>query len=467
LIFSVNFYITRTSVIMKQTYNKIAMATSALILVGCSGFDTGSSNSSSSSSASTDTATSPRQQSTIGRAYYVDSAVSGVNYVCGSQRGTTDKDGMFLFEVGKGCTFSIGTMLLRDVDANLLYDGENLYELDTKTASVLQGLDIDQDLENGIVIDQDIVSMLDIDYNRVPTTSDELKKFKSAMRSEGAEVPTVDKSEKHVVKTILANGLYRVENNKTQKLSFKDSGDIEIVEDEKVVDNASYHIDNNNNITIRDKDTLSVQTEKPKREQQYISMSKNKLWFSKRLAEQSKNSRPQNSAYSVEESQSEYVASQHPIDNDLSNQYLKAINRARSQIQDCGKYGSLGPVDPLSWNTHLYNAAIEHSIDMGTLNFFSHKGSGEHTDITATYLGLDNGSTSADRVSFNGYGYQAQGENIAAGIDNLDGVIATWIDSDDHCANLMSSSFTEVGMGLYVAKDTKHKYFWTQVFGTK
>jgi len=450
---------------MEQTYKKIAMATSILILVGCSGFDTSSSNSSTSSS--TNTTASTRQHLTVGRAYYVDSAVSGINYICGSQKGTTDKDGMFLFEINKGCTFSLGTMLLRDVNANLLYDGENLYELDVKTATVLQGLDIDQDLTNGIEIDQDIVSILDIDYDSIPTTSDELKRFKSVMHSEGAEVPTVSKSEKHVVETILSNGLYRVEDNKTQKLLFKDDGDMEIIEDDRVIDNASYNINDNNTITIRNQDTLLVQTDKPTRDQQYISINHDKFWFSERLAEDSKDLEPQNGNYTIEESQSDYIASQHPIDKNLADQYLQAINRARSQIQDCGEHGLLGPVDPLSWNTHLYNAAIEHSIDMGTLDFFSHEGSGDYTDITATYLKLGNGSTSANRVSFNGYKYMRQGENVAAGIKDLDAVIEAWIDSDDHCVNLMSSSFTEVGMGLYIANDTQYKYFWTQVFGKR
>jgi len=145
--------------------------------------------------------------------------------------------------------------------------------------------------------------------------------------------------------------------------------------------------------------------------------------------------------------------------------YIDAINRARAEVQDCGKYGVIGPVEPLVWSDQLYNAAIEHSIDMGTVDYFSHNGSGEYSDITARSLELGRGSTSAERIEFNGYAGQRLGENIAAGIEDIDSVIKAWIDSDGHCVNLMSSSYSEVGLGVYFNKETKHKYFWTQAFG--
>lgn len=430
------------------------MATSLLILVGCGDFGTDSSNSPSNSPA-------PQSQiPTIGKAYYVDSAVKGVNYICGSQSGTTDVNGMFLFETDRDCTFSLGTILLRKVDSALLHDGENLYEVDSHIASVLQGLDIDHNLDNGIEVDQDIVSMLDIEYDIVPSTDSGMVLFEKKMQSEGAEVPTIKTSEKHVITTILSNNLYRVEDNKTQALSFKEDGVVLVKEDEKVVDNASYNIDSNNTVTLRDHDVLSVQTKKIQTGEQYIPMSHDKLWFSKRLADKSR----------VAQSQSgrvDNVQKIHPLNSNTRERYLDAINRARAKTQDCGKYGVLGPVDPLTWSSELYNAAVEHSVDMGKLDFFSHTGSGKDSDITAISLGLSGGSSSGERVRFNGYEYQEEGENIAAGIEDLDNVIKAWIDSDGHCVHLMSSSYSEVGLSLYVAKDTKHKYFWTQVFGSK
>ncbi len=75
----------------------IAMS-AVLALVGCGG---GSDSSDSSE---------------VGTAYYIDSAVSGVNYTCGSQKGITGIDGAFDFELGKSCTFYLGDIELRSVD---------------------------------------------------------------------------------------------------------------------------------------------------------------------------------------------------------------------------------------------------------------------------------------------------------------------------------------------------------------
>ena len=86
-------------------------------LVGCGG---GSSDTTDS------VGTNPTPVAT-GTAYYVDSAVSGVNYKCGSQEGITGADGEFTFEVGASCTFYLGDIELRGVEAELLVDGESVY----------------------------------------------------------------------------------------------------------------------------------------------------------------------------------------------------------------------------------------------------------------------------------------------------------------------------------------------------
>ncbi len=439
---------------MKQNYKKIVVSTSVLILVGCG--ETGL----SSFSRSANTVSSHSETSNIGRAYYIDSAVSGVNYICGSQSGTTDGSGMFLFEINKGCTFSLGTMMLRKIDPNWLYDGEKLYELDKRIGTILQSLDEDQDLSNGIKINQEIVTKLDKDYNVVPTEGKELEAFENKIRDEGAQVPSPQSSERHVVNTILSNDLYRVENNKTQQLTFEDDGNVLIEEDDEIVDYASYTIDKNNTVSIQDQESADIQRGNIESGREYLAVGNDKLWFSKRLADKSK--KTNNSLQNSEDDSSTEI---YQLSDNTKTIYLDAINKARSQVQDCGKNGMMGPADPLTWNAKLYNAAMEHSIDMGTVDFFSHDGSGKYTDVTARVLALGKGSTSAQRVEFNGYSYEARGENIAAGIEDINAVINAWIDSDDHCANLMSAAYTEVGLSKYVNKNTKHKYFWTQVFG--
>lgn len=37
-------------------------------------------------------------------------------------------------------------------------------------------------------------------------------------------------------------------------------------------------------------------------------------------------------------------------------------------------------------------------------------------------------------------------ENIAAGYGSIDSVVAGWLASDGHCANLMGASYTQIGM---------------------
>jgi hypothetical protein len=73
--------------------------------------------------------------------YYVDSAVGGLSYVCGTQTGTTDADGKFTFEVGQSCLFKVGDIELPVVEASELKDGAKFVEDDAKTTQFLQSLD--------------------------------------------------------------------------------------------------------------------------------------------------------------------------------------------------------------------------------------------------------------------------------------------------------------------------------------
>ena len=95
-----------------------------------------------------------------GTGYYVDSAVEGVNYSCGSQTGVTDKDGKFTFEEGKGCTFSIAGIKLREVKKDDLKDGKKVLENDLEVAQFLQSIDSDGDASNGIQIKPEVLKVL-------------------------------------------------------------------------------------------------------------------------------------------------------------------------------------------------------------------------------------------------------------------------------------------------------------------
>ena len=130
---------------MKKSITLSSIAIASLLLVGCGG----------GGSTSTDTS------SNIGMGYYVDSAIEGVDYICGTQSGTTDVDGKFTFEENQNCSFKVGNVLLREVDASTLKNGITILEDNIDTARFLQTLDRDGDASNGIEV-SDAVKKLDI-----------------------------------------------------------------------------------------------------------------------------------------------------------------------------------------------------------------------------------------------------------------------------------------------------------------
>ena len=59
------------------------------------------------------------------------------------------------------------------------------------------------------------------------------------------------------------------------------------------------------------------------------------------------------------------------------------------------------------------------------------------------------------------------GENIASGQNSGAAVVASWKESKEHYANMISTNFTKIGIGyVYVKTGTKYKYYWVQIFGS-
>lgn len=146
---------------------------------------------------------------------------------------------------------------------------------------------------------------------------------------------------------------------------------------------------------------------------------------------------------------------------------LNTINKARSVARDCHDGQGLLPSAPaLTWNNELYASAYEHSYDLALSNTFSHYGSGTTSDIT----GSNNGKKSyfIDRIEANGYSnYKIIGENIAGGHTTIEATVNAWITSPEHCANLMNSKFTDVGLAIAVDESSDYGIYWTQNFGAK
>jgi hypothetical protein len=121
----------------------LVLPASTLTIIGCGG---------GSSSTPSSVAT--------GQAFYIDSAVQGVDYSCGTQTGITGSKGEFTFDVGHNCTFSLDKIKLRDVAADTLENGKQIQETKVDIARVLLSLDSDRNPDNGITIDRDIVASL-------------------------------------------------------------------------------------------------------------------------------------------------------------------------------------------------------------------------------------------------------------------------------------------------------------------
>jgi uncharacterized protein YkwD len=132
---------------------------------------------------------------------------------------------------------------------------------------------------------------------------------------------------------------------------------------------------------------------------------------------------------------------------------LNAVNAARAMGRTCGS--TFFPAAPaLQWNDQLASAALAHSKDMATRNFF------DHTN--------PDGESPFDRTAKAGYG-RFTGENIAAGYGTMDAVMQGWLSSSGHCANIMRASYKDFALACTVPASGAAAYniYWTQNFGAK
>lgn len=131
---------------------------------------------------------------------------------------------------------------------------------------------------------------------------------------------------------------------------------------------------------------------------------------------------------------------------------LALVNQYRAVGANCGSEGQKGPAAPLSMQANLRCAARVHSEDMDARGFF------DHTNPS--------GEDPWDRFEKAGYtGWNAAGENIAAGSPDAAGTMDQWMGSDGHCANIMNPDFTEIGVGYFPGGQYGH--LWTQTFGRR
>jgi uncharacterized protein YkwD len=107
-------------------------------------------------------------------------------------------------------------------------------------------------------------------------------------------------------------------------------------------------------------------------------------------------------------------------------------------------------VAALAVDTRLAAAAQAHSEDQAQTLTMSHTGS--------------DGSTLSDRVSAAGYPWSTIGENVAAGQATAQAVVAAWMGSSGHRANILNPSFVHLGVGVAYATGG-YGIYWTLDFG--
>jgi hypothetical protein len=118
-----------------------------------------------------------------------------------------------------------------------------------------------------------------------------------------------------------------------------------------------------------------------------------------------------------------------------------------------------GNLPPLKRVAAIDASAYGHSYDMGVNNFFSHTGS--------------DGSLPWDRMRAQGYYYNRAGENIAAGYSSPASAMNGWMNSSGHRANILSGSYTELGVGYFYDDPAiypgpwGYRHYWTQNFGRR
>ncbi len=102
----------------------------------------------------------------------------------------------------------------------------------------------------------------------------------------------------------------------------------------------------------------------------------------------------------------------------------------------------------LGWNAQLAQAAQAHSEDQARRNTLTHYG--------------PNGESPGDRISLTGYRYRSWAENAAMGYRSAESVMAGWMNSSGHRANILRTNVSEIGLGL--AYSSGGVPYWTQVF---
>jgi len=135
---------------------------------------------------------------------------------------------------------------------------------------------------------------------------------------------------------------------------------------------------------------------------------------------------------------------------DIGRRMLALTNTARAHPRRCGPtpYAAAPPLAP---STTLTQVALSYARDMATWGYMDHTGR--------------DGSTPAQRITRSGYRWREVGENLASGVMSAEEVVAGWLASPEHCANLMDPLYRQMGVAFAVNQHDARGVYWAMEFG--
>jgi len=221
---------------MKKVLFGSAILASLLFFTGCGG------------GGGTDTATS-----TTSTGVFVDAPVANLTYECTSgQSGKTNSFGEYKYVKGDECTFSAGNVPLGSVQADTIVTPKDLFGLvdfnDTKVinlAAFLWALDSDQNVTNGIQIDENITAKLDVNITDPNELFSNITKLVEELSDDDANLTTKIKKFRQNENEILTH----LEKSELEA-EYKYLGDVNIT-------TLSRELFNNKTFKVNDETTLT------------------------------------------------------------------------------------------------------------------------------------------------------------------------------------------------------------------
>jgi uncharacterized protein YkwD len=137
--------------------------------------------------------------------------------------------------------------------------------------------------------------------------------------------------------------------------------------------------------------------------------------------------------------------------DEIRRRVLALANQARAQPRRCGSK-AFAAAAPLAANDRLSQAALAYARAMAQFGYMDHTGR--------------DGSSPAERITRSGYRWSEVGENLASGVMTAEEVVAGWLASPEHCANLMHPGYREMGVAFAVNPHDARGVYWAMELGT-